>query len=82
MLNRAQFTNIGPDQRVTGSNQAKDGKKMPEGWWNPGGAIITDKNVDEIIARQKDNTTRTRYYQSEVDKQLANPDQYLKPLPG
>jgi ribose transport system substrate-binding protein len=64
------------------AKQAKDGKKMPEGWWNPGGAIITADNVDEIIARQKDNATRTQYYQSEVDKQLADPDSYLKPLPG
>jgi ribose transport system substrate-binding protein len=60
----------------------KDGTKMPEGWWNPGGAIITAKNVDEIIARQKDNTTRTQYYKATVDKQLADPSSYVKPLPG
>ena len=51
------------------ANQAKDGKKMPEGWWNPGGAIITSANIDDIIARQKDNTTRTEFYQDEADKQ-------------
>jgi ribose transport system substrate-binding protein len=64
------------------SKLGKDGTKMPEGWWNPGGAIITAKNVHEIIARQKDNTTRTQYYQSTVDKQLADPDSYVKSLPG
>jgi ribose transport system substrate-binding protein len=64
------------------ANQAKDGKKMPQGWWNPGGAIITSANIDDIIARQKDNTTRTQFYQDQANKQLANPDQYVKPLPG
>ena len=48
----------------------------------PGGSIITAENVDDIIARQKDNTTRTQFFKEEVDKQLADQDQYLKPIPG
>jgi ABC-type sugar transport system substrate-binding protein len=64
------------------ARQARDGTKMPQGWWNPGGAIITAKNVDEIIARQKDAATRTAWYKANVDKQLANQGQYVKPLPG
>ena len=64
------------------ARQARDGKAMPKGWWNPGASLVTSRNIDEILRRQKNNATRTAYYKATVDKQLANPSQYLKPLPG
>jgi ribose transport system substrate-binding protein len=64
------------------ARQARDGKAMPKGWWNPGASLVTSKNIDEILKRQKSNATRTAYYKATVDKELANPSQYLKPLPG
>jgi ABC-type sugar transport system substrate-binding protein len=64
------------------ARQARDGKPLPKGWWNPGASLVTSKNIDEILKRQKNNATRTAYYKATVDKELANPSQYLKPLPG
>ena len=59
----------------------QDGKKLPEGVWNSGALIVNDKNIDEIIKRQKDAASRAAYFKDEVAKQLGNPDQYLsKPL--
>jgi ABC-type sugar transport system substrate-binding protein len=64
------------------ARQARDGLRMPKGWWNPGASLVTAKNVDQILARQRNGATRTAWYKATVDKQLANPSAYLKPLPG
>jgi ribose transport system substrate-binding protein len=64
------------------ARQARDGTAMPKGWWNPGASLVTSKNIDEILRRQRNNATRTAYYKATVDKQLANPSQYVQPLPG
>jgi ribose transport system substrate-binding protein len=63
------------------ARHARDGKPLPKGWWNPGGSVITSQNIDSILARQKSNATRTAFYKATVAKELANPSQYLKPLP-
>jgi hypothetical protein len=42
---------------------------------------VTSKNIDEILQRQQSNSTRAAWYKATVDKQLANPSAYLKPLP-
>jgi ABC-type sugar transport system substrate-binding protein len=63
------------------ARQARDGKALPKGWWNPGASLVTSKNVDDILQRQQNNSTRAAWYKATVDKQLANPSQYLKPLP-
>jgi ribose transport system substrate-binding protein len=64
------------------ARRARDGVDLPKGWWNPGSALITARNIDEILARQKDNATRTAYFKATVAEQLANPRRYLKPLPA
>jgi len=64
------------------ARRATDGTELPKGWWNPGSALITAKNVDEILARQRSNATRTAWFRATVRRQLANPERYLKPLPG
>jgi ribose transport system substrate-binding protein len=64
------------------ARRATDGKELPKGWWNPGSALITAKNVDEILARQRSNATRTAWFRATVRRQLADPERYLKPLPG
>ena len=43
--------------------------------------MITASNIDTVLARQRSNATRTAFYKATVNKQLANPSQYLKPLP-
>jgi len=63
------------------ARQARDGTALPKGWWNPGDGLVNSKNIDEILARQKSNSTREAYYKETVDNQLANQSQYLKPLP-
>ena len=60
---------------------ARDGTELPKGWWNPGSALVTARNVDRIVARQRDNATRAAYFKAEVDKQLADPERYVEPLP-
>jgi len=62
------------------SQHAKDGKEIPKGWWNPGSGIVDSSNVDQIIARQKDNNSRYDFYKDTVNKQLANPSAYIKPI--
>jgi ribose transport system substrate-binding protein len=53
---------------------------LPSGWWNPGALVVNRANVDGIIARQKDELSRTRWFKPVVDKQFAGESQYLKPL--
>ncbi len=55
---------------------------LPEGMWNSGALIVNDKNIDEIITRQKSEASRAEYFKDEVTKQLDNPDQYLGEMPG
>ena len=38
--------------------------------------------LDDILARQRNSTTRAAWYKATVDKQLADPSAYLQPLPG
>jgi ABC-type sugar transport system substrate-binding protein len=57
-----------------------NGKKLPEGWFNPGAGIVTAANVDDIIAREKSNAARKAFYKDTLDKELANPTAYIKPL--
>jgi ribose transport system substrate-binding protein len=61
---------------------AQSGKPLPEGWWNSGALIVNAKNIDDIIARQKDAGSRQSYFKDQVAKQLGSPDQYLQPMPG
>ncbi|GAA4236146.1 hypothetical protein GCM10022254_45080 [Actinomadura meridiana] len=61
--------------------QAKrEGKKLPEGWWNPGTLVVNSGNVADIIKRQANEQSRTAYFKALAEKQIANPGQYLKPL--
>ncbi len=64
------------------ARRARDGTALPKGWWNPGASLVTAKNIDDILARQRNSTTRTAWYKATVDKQLADPSAYLQPLPG
>ena len=51
-----------------------------QGWWNPGALVVDRANIDDIIARQTSEASRSRWFAAMVDKQLANPGQYVKPL--
>jgi ribose transport system substrate-binding protein len=60
----------------------QSGKPLVEGLWNSGALTVNAENIDEIITRQKDATSRAAYFKDEVAKQLGSPDQYLSPMPG
>jgi ABC-type sugar transport system substrate-binding protein len=62
------------------ADNATGKQKLPEGWFNPGSGIVTSANVDKVIAREQNNDTRTAYYKPILDKELANPSAYIKPL--
>jgi ribose transport system substrate-binding protein len=63
------------------ARRARDGTALPKGWWNPGASLVTAQNIDEILRRQQSSSTRAAWYKATVDKQLADPSTYLKPLP-
>ena len=54
--------------------------KLPEGWFNPGSGIVTSANVDKVIAREQNNDDAHGVLQGHLDKELANPSAYIKPL--
>jgi ribose transport system substrate-binding protein len=64
------------------ARQARDGKALPKGWWDPGAALVTTKNIDAILARQRNASTRTAFYRTTVAEQLADPSAHIRPLPG
>jgi ribose transport system substrate-binding protein len=64
------------------ARRARDGTALPKGWWNPGAALITRRNIDEILRRQRSAVARAAWYKETVERQLAAPGRYLMPLPG
>jgi ABC-type sugar transport system substrate-binding protein len=59
---------------------AQRGERLPQGWWNPGALVVDQSNVEAIIARQKDEASRTRWFTQTANKQFANQSQYVQPL--
>jgi ribose transport system substrate-binding protein len=59
---------------------AQKGTPLPTGWFNPGFGIVTAANIDQIIAREQNNSTRYAFYKPIIDKELADPSAYIKPL--
>ena len=53
-------------------------KALPTGWWNSGAGLVTPSSVDQVIAREKSNTTRQAFFQNQIDQQIANPP--IKPI--
>jgi ribose transport system substrate-binding protein len=56
------------------------GKAIPKGWWNSGALLVTQGNVQDIIARQVSLEAKGRFYQPVIDKQFANPAAQIKPI--
>jgi ABC-type sugar transport system substrate-binding protein len=59
---------------------AQLGKSLPDGWWNPGALVVDQSNVDSVVARQKDEASRTRWFTPAVNRQFANQGKYVLPL--
>ena len=62
------------------ARQHAKGKPLPEGWWNPGQGIVTSENINEIIKRESSAANRYAFYKPLIEKELADPSAYLKPL--
>lgn len=60
------------------ADHAIDGKALPEGWWNSGSGVVTPDNIDEVMAREKDNASKYAFFEDEIKDQLANPP--VKPI--
>ncbi|HEY1597924.1 MAG TPA: substrate-binding domain-containing protein [Thermoleophilaceae bacterium] len=60
--------------------KAQKGTALPDGWFNPGSGIVDAQNVDQVMNREKSNANRVAFFKSTIDKELANPSAYLKPL--
>jgi ribose transport system substrate-binding protein len=62
------------------AENAQQGKALPKGWFNPGSGIVTAANVADIYAREKNNDTRVAFFKDTIDKELADPSAYIKPM--
>jgi ribose transport system substrate-binding protein len=62
------------------AEHAQQGKALPQGWFNPGFGLVTSANIDQVIAREQNNDARYAYFKPILDKELANPQAYIKPL--
>ncbi|WP_020673315.1 sugar ABC transporter substrate-binding protein [Amycolatopsis nigrescens] len=62
------------------AEHAKSGKPLEQGWWNTGSLIVNAANIDEIMARQVDESTRKAWFAAEAAKQVADPKPHLRPL--
>jgi ribose transport system substrate-binding protein len=60
------------------AERAINNKKLPQGWWNSGSGLVIPSNVDQVIAREKNNATRQAFFQRVIDQQLAHPP--IKPI--
>lgn len=60
------------------AEKAIDNKPLPSGWWNSGAGIVTQSNVNQVIAREKDNSTRYAFFKNMIQQELAHPS--VKPL--
>jgi ABC-type sugar transport system substrate-binding protein len=59
---------------------AQEGEELPTGWWNPGQLLVTQENVDEIIARQQSEEARAAWFEDVAEEQFENMDDYITPL--
>jgi ribose transport system substrate-binding protein len=57
---------------------ALHGTTIPKGWWNPGAQLVTQANVQSIIARQATLATKGAYYQPIINKEFAHPMAQIK----
>ncbi|MFC5823875.1 sugar ABC transporter substrate-binding protein [Nonomuraea insulae] len=55
-------------------------REIPKGFWDSGAAMVTEDNVDEVIARQKGPEARAAWYKKLIDEQFADVQGRMKPL--
>lgn len=81
------FVTIDPEHFLKGYvamalliRSVKDHTKMPQGWLDMPGLVVDQSNVDQIMQRETSPQAAYDFYKPTIDKILANPNAYLKPL--
>jgi ribose transport system substrate-binding protein len=58
----------------------KEHKPLPQGWLVMPGLVVDQANVDSVIQRMSSPQAAYDFHKAEIDKILANPQAFLKPL--
>jgi ABC-type sugar transport system substrate-binding protein len=81
------YTLVSPEHWLKGyiavrvlAQHAQSGKALPQGWWNPGALLVSQSNVDEVLARQQDEASRSLWFRPRLEKQFSDQSHYVKPM--
>jgi ABC-type sugar transport system substrate-binding protein len=81
------FVTIDPEHFLKGYvitalliRSVKDKKPLPQGWLVMPGLVVDSSNIDKVIQRQTSPQAAYDFYKPEIDKILADPNAFLKPL--
>jgi ribose transport system substrate-binding protein len=81
------FVTIDPEHFLKGyvatallMRSVKEHKPLPQGWLETPGMVVDSGNIDAIISREKSPQAAYDFYKAQIDKILANPSSYVKPL--
>jgi ABC-type sugar transport system substrate-binding protein len=87
VANGTNFALVDPEHFLKGYiamrlliEHAMYGRAIPTGWWNPGALLVTQSNVQSIIARQSSLEAKEKFYQPIIDREFANPNAQIKPM--
>lgn len=81
------FVTIDPEHFLKGYvatalliRSVKEHKPLPQGWLVMPGLVVDSANIDAVIARQKSPQAAYDFYKPQIDKYLANPSAFIRPL--
>lgn len=81
------FVTIDPEHFLKGYiamalliESVKDHKPLPSGWLDTPGMVVDSSNIDQIIQREQSPQNAYDYYAAEINKILADPSAFIKPL--
>jgi ABC-type sugar transport system substrate-binding protein len=60
--------------------RSKRGGKLPKGWFETPGQIVTKKTIDAIIKRQQSPANAYNYYKSQITSLLGSVDKHIKSI--
>ena len=81
------FVTIDPEHFLKGYvvtalliRSVKEKKPLPQGWLRMPGLVVDSSNIDRVIQRQTSPQAAYEFYKPDIDKILADPQSYLKPM--
>jgi ribose transport system substrate-binding protein len=57
------------------------GQAIPRGWWRTDAFLVTQRNVQPTIRRQVSLAAKGQFFHTEIEREFANPQERLRPLP-